>query len=119
MTRRGRVLAAATSEGLISEVDAGKLRAAWNFASRTRSALTLWTSKTADVLPTDRAQLEGLARIMGYPPASPRAPRASRVPAHPAKKHPKHSRKLLFRRFGETLLVQPGERPAGCGRRFW
>ena len=63
-------LAAATSEGLISEVDAGKLRAAWNFASRTRSALTLWTSKTADVLPTDRAQLEGLARIMGYPPGA-------------------------------------------------
>src|SRR5690606_25046186 len=60
-------LAVAASEGLISDVDAGKLRDAWIFASRARSALTLWTSRTTDVLPTDRAQLEGVARIMGYP----------------------------------------------------
>jgi glutamate-ammonia-ligase adenylyltransferase len=63
-------LAVAASEGLISDVDAGKLRDAWIFASRARSALTLWTSRTTDVLPTDRAQLEGVARIMGYPPGS-------------------------------------------------
>lgn len=63
-------LAAAASNGLVSEVDAGKLRDAWTFASRARSALTLWTSRTTDVLPTDRAQLEGVARIMGYPPGS-------------------------------------------------
>jgi [glutamine synthetase] adenylyltransferase / [glutamine synthetase]-adenylyl-L-tyrosine phosphorylase len=63
-------LAVAASEGLVSPVDAGKLRDAWILASRTRSALTLWTAKTADVLPTDRAQLAGVARIMGYPPAS-------------------------------------------------
>ena len=63
-------LAVAASEGLVSAVDAGKLRDAWILASRTRSALTLWTAKTADVLPTDRAQLAGVARIMGYPPAS-------------------------------------------------
>ncbi len=63
-------LAVATSEGLVSAADAAKLRDAWIFASRTRSALTLWTSKTADVLPTDRNQLEGVARIMDYPPGS-------------------------------------------------
>jgi glutamate-ammonia-ligase adenylyltransferase len=63
-------LAVATSEGLITAADAGKLRDAWTFASRARSALTLWTSKTADVLPTDRIQLEGVARIMDYPPGS-------------------------------------------------
>jgi len=63
-------LAVAASEGLVSPADAGKLRDAWIFASRARSALTLWTSRTADVLPTDRAQLEGVARIMGYPPGS-------------------------------------------------
>ena len=63
-------LAVATSEGLVGAADAAKLRDAWIFASRTRSALTLWTSKTADVLPTDRNQLEGVARIMDYPPGS-------------------------------------------------
>jgi glutamate-ammonia-ligase adenylyltransferase len=63
-------LAAAASEGLVTAADAGKLRDAWIFASRARSALTLWTSRTADVLPTDRAQLEGVARIMDYPPGS-------------------------------------------------
>ena len=63
-------LAVAASEGLVSTTDAGKLRDAWIFASRARSALTLWTSRTADVLPTDRVQLEGVARIMGYPPGS-------------------------------------------------
>ena len=63
-------LAVAVSEGLVDAADAAKLRDAWIFASRTRSALTLWTSKTADVLPTDRNQLEGVARIMDYPPGS-------------------------------------------------
>ncbi len=63
-------LAVAASEGLITAVDAGRLRDAWIFASRARSALTLWTSRTTDVLPTDRGQLEGVARIMGYPPGS-------------------------------------------------
>ena len=63
-------LAVAASNGLVSELDAGKLRDAWTLASRVRSALTLWTSKTADVLPTDRTQLEGVARVLNYPPGS-------------------------------------------------
>jgi glutamate-ammonia-ligase adenylyltransferase len=63
-------LAVATSEGLVTSADAGKLRDAWIFASRARSALTLWTSRTADVLPTDHAQLDGVARILNYPPGS-------------------------------------------------
>ncbi|MET0989156.1 MAG: hypothetical protein ABWY54_00770, partial [Glaciihabitans sp.] len=29
-----------------------------------------WTSKTSDVLPTDRQQLEGVARLLEYPPGS-------------------------------------------------
>ena len=32
--------------------------------------MTLWTSKTVDVLPTDRQQLEGVARLLAYPPGS-------------------------------------------------
>ena len=60
----------ATSAGLVGETDAATLRAAWVFASRARSAITLWTNKTSDVLPTDRIQLEGVARMMEYPPGS-------------------------------------------------
>ncbi|MCU1422610.1 MAG: bifunctional [glutamine synthetase] adenylyltransferase/[glutamine synthetase]-adenylyl-L-tyrosine [Microbacteriaceae bacterium] len=65
-----RALAAAEEEGLLPAADAAKLRAAWVLASRARSAMTLWTSKTSDVLPTDRQQLEGVARLLEYPPGS-------------------------------------------------
>ncbi len=60
-------LTAAVDAQLVAPADAERLRAAWLIASRARSALTLWSAKTADVLPTDRAQLEGVARLMGYP----------------------------------------------------
>ena len=30
----------------------------------------LWSGKTTDVLPVDRVQLEGIARLMEYPPGS-------------------------------------------------
>ncbi len=65
-----RALAAATEAGLVPAEDAAKLRAAWIIASRARSAMTLWTAKTADVLPTDRLQLDGVARLLEYPPGS-------------------------------------------------
>ncbi len=63
-------LSEACSAGLISESDAETLRAAWLLSSRARSAITLWTNKTSDVLPADRDQLEGIARLMEYPPGS-------------------------------------------------
>lgn len=63
-------LAAAVAAGFIEEPDAERLGAAWRFASRTRSALVLWSGKTTDVLPVDRIQLEGIARLMEYPPGS-------------------------------------------------
>ena len=63
-------LRAAAQHGLIEPADAEVLRAAWVFASRARSALTLWLDRTTDVLPVERSQLEGVARIMGYPPGS-------------------------------------------------
>ncbi|CAN5161205.1 bifunctional [glutamine synthetase] adenylyltransferase/[glutamine synthetase]-adenylyl-L-tyrosine phosphorylase [soil metagenome] len=65
-----RALAAAEREELVSPPDAKKLRDAWVLASRARSAMTLWTSRTSDVLPTDRQQLEGVARLLEYPPGS-------------------------------------------------
>ena len=54
----------------IGHDDARKLEQAWLFASRARSALTLWSTRTVDVLPTDRTQLEGVARILDYDPGS-------------------------------------------------
>jgi glutamate-ammonia-ligase adenylyltransferase len=63
-------LAAATEAGLVDPVDAERLRAAWLMASRARSAMTLWTAKTADVLPVDRRALDGVARLLEYPPGS-------------------------------------------------
>lgn len=65
-----RALAAAVDADLVPAEDAARLRAAWIIASRARSAMTLWTAKTADVLPNDRQQLEGVARLMEYPPGS-------------------------------------------------
>jgi glutamate-ammonia-ligase adenylyltransferase len=63
-------LAAAVDAGLVGAEDAERLGAAWRFASRTRSALVLWSGRTTDVLPVDRVQLEGIARLMEYPPGS-------------------------------------------------
>ncbi len=63
-------LKVAREAGLLTTSEVRTLREAWIFASRTRSALMLWTSKTADVLPRDRGQLDGIARLMGYPPRS-------------------------------------------------
>lgn len=57
-------------EGFVSDPEAAKLHDAWVFASRARSAMTLWTARTGDVLPTDRQQLEGVARLLEYPPGS-------------------------------------------------
>jgi glutamate-ammonia-ligase adenylyltransferase len=65
-----RALEVARAEGFVSTVEARTLRDAWILASRARSAMTLWTARTADVLPTDRQQLEGVARLLEYPPGS-------------------------------------------------
>ncbi|GAB2819898.1 bifunctional [glutamine synthetase] adenylyltransferase/[glutamine synthetase]-adenylyl-L-tyrosine phosphorylase [Alpinimonas psychrophila] len=63
-------LAAAVSEGLMEPDDAEKLDAAWVLATRVRSAITIWSNKSTDVLPSDRTQLEGIARLLEYPPGS-------------------------------------------------
>ncbi len=63
-------LEVARAEGLVTAVDAAKLRDAWILASRVRSALVLWMTRTTDVLPTDRQQLDGIARLLEYPPGS-------------------------------------------------
>ncbi|MEF2977926.1 bifunctional [glutamine synthetase] adenylyltransferase/[glutamine synthetase]-adenylyl-L-tyrosine phosphorylase [Subtercola sp. YIM 133946] len=63
-------LAAEVAAGYVDAADADRLREAWIFASRARSCMTLWTNRTADVLPLDRRQLEGVARLLEYPPGS-------------------------------------------------
>jgi glutamate-ammonia-ligase adenylyltransferase len=63
-------LDAAVAADLIDRDDAAQLQQAWLLASRLRSAITLWTNRTTDLLPTDRAALEGIARILAYQPGS-------------------------------------------------
>ncbi len=63
-------LEVARAEGYVIGAEAGRLREAWVLASRARSAITLWSARTTDVLPTDRQQLEGVARLLEYPPGS-------------------------------------------------
>lgn len=63
-------LSAAVDASLVGADDAALLREAWLLASRLRSALTVLTGKTSDVLPADRRLLEGIGRILGLPPRS-------------------------------------------------
>ncbi|GAA3585411.1 bifunctional [glutamine synthetase] adenylyltransferase/[glutamine synthetase]-adenylyl-L-tyrosine phosphorylase [Klugiella xanthotipulae] len=63
-------LEVAAAYALVTEEDALLLRESWVLATQIRSALTLWLNKTSDVLPVDRAQLEGIARIVGLPAGS-------------------------------------------------
>ena len=63
-------LTAAEAAGLIPDAAAQRLREAWRLASRLRSANTLLSGHTSDVLPSDRRQLDGIGRILEYPPRS-------------------------------------------------
>lgn len=53
--------------GLISNSDARVLKEAWVLSSSIRSNAMLYLNKRTDVLPMDRSQLEGIARLNGYP----------------------------------------------------
>ena len=55
------------SVGLVSSHEARVLREAWLISSKIRSAAVLYSNKRTDVLPADRHQLEGIARLIGYP----------------------------------------------------
>ena len=64
----GEALVAARGAGLLADVDADALETAWRTASRLRDAMTLWRGRATDLLPTDRRDLDGIARLMGYAP---------------------------------------------------
>ncbi len=63
-------LLAARDAGIIPEPDSARLFEAWRLASRLRSANTLLSGQTSDVLPVDRKRLDGIGRLLGYPPRS-------------------------------------------------
>ncbi|MFB8892813.1 MULTISPECIES: bifunctional [glutamine synthetase] adenylyltransferase/[glutamine synthetase]-adenylyl-L-tyrosine phosphorylase [Microbacterium] len=63
-------LEAAVEADLIPRDAAEKLAAAWRLASRLRSANTLLSGQTSDVLPTDRGRLDGIGRLLEYPARS-------------------------------------------------
>jgi glutamate-ammonia-ligase adenylyltransferase len=63
-------LAAAREAGLITGTAAERLTEAWRLASRLRSANTLLSGQTSDVLPVDRKKLDGIGRLLEYPPRS-------------------------------------------------
>jgi len=53
--------------GLVQSSDGIVLRQAWLLSSAIRSAVMLAQNKRTDVLPTDRGQLESVARLLSYP----------------------------------------------------
>ncbi|HEY6795459.1 MAG TPA: bifunctional [glutamine synthetase] adenylyltransferase/[glutamine synthetase]-adenylyl-L-tyrosine phosphorylase [Kineosporiaceae bacterium] len=63
-------LTAAVDAGLVDAPDAAVLASAWSLASQVRNATVLWRGAPADALPTQYRELDGVARIVGYPPAS-------------------------------------------------
>ncbi|MFH8249913.1 bifunctional [glutamine synthetase] adenylyltransferase/[glutamine synthetase]-adenylyl-L-tyrosine phosphorylase [Microbacterium sp. B2969] len=63
-------LRAAVEAGLVPDASADRLAAAWRLASRLRSANTLLSGQTSDVLPVDRKRLDGIGRLLEYPPRS-------------------------------------------------
>ena len=65
-----RALDALAAHSLLPASAVERLRHAWILASRLRSANTLLSGQTSDVLPTDRRKLDGLARLLEYPPHS-------------------------------------------------
>jgi glutamate-ammonia-ligase adenylyltransferase len=53
--------------GIVPASDAIVLKQAWRLSSAIRSAVMLAQNKRTDVLPTDRLQLESVARLLEYP----------------------------------------------------
>lgn len=61
-----RALDAAVAAGHLDGADAELLREAWVLASQIRSAIRLWSNRNADVLPRNRDDAIGVARLLGY-----------------------------------------------------
>lgn len=60
-------LAGAEAAGVLGGASRAQLEASWYLASRVRSAIKLWSDRASDTLPVDRAELEGIAGVLGMP----------------------------------------------------
>lgn len=60
-------LLAARDAGLLDPEDVEVLAHAWTFVSRLRNATVLWRGRPSDALPSGIRDLDGVARILGYP----------------------------------------------------
>lgn len=65
-----KALDAAVEADLLPKGGGEQLRQAWLLSSRLRSAMTLLTGQTKDVLPLDVRELDGVGRLLGYPDRS-------------------------------------------------
>jgi glutamate-ammonia-ligase adenylyltransferase len=63
-------LEAAVQAGLLTASDGAILVEAWRLAARVRNATVLWKGRQADSAPGNQRDLDGVARLVGYPPAS-------------------------------------------------
>lgn len=61
-----QALDAAVLADLLPASAAERLREAWVLCSRLRSAMTLLTGQTTDLLPVEHRELDGVARLLGY-----------------------------------------------------
>jgi [glutamine synthetase] adenylyltransferase / [glutamine synthetase]-adenylyl-L-tyrosine phosphorylase len=60
-------LRAARDADLLEAGDFEVLAHAWTFVSRLRNATVLWRGRPSDTLPSGVRDLDGVARILGYP----------------------------------------------------
>ncbi|MDQ2815254.1 MAG: bifunctional [glutamine synthetase] adenylyltransferase/[glutamine synthetase]-adenylyl-L-tyrosine phosphorylase [Actinomycetota bacterium] len=67
-TRTGPAMAAAVEAGLLPAGDAAALMTAWELAARIRNAVVLVGGRPSDILPARHAELNAVARLLGYPP---------------------------------------------------
>lgn len=65
-TRTKPVLGAAAELGLLDTEAAHTLSETWEFLARLRNAMSLWTGRSIDVLPSGHTDLEGIGRLMHF-----------------------------------------------------
>ena len=61
-------LEVAVDHRLLTAEEGAELDRAWRLASRIRSGVVLYANQQTDVLPTNPAELDGVARLLGYEP---------------------------------------------------
>ena len=108
--QRSRALHAARDAGLVDPDDAAVLELAWRLASRVRNAVVLFRGRPSDSLPTSARELDGVARLVGYPPGGGRDVRR-RLPADHAPGTQRRRPHLLRLTVPPIGRSDPGRRP--------